>query len=62
MVDARGFACPLPVVMVQKAIPAEQPQSLEVLVDAQVAVENVSRFAASQGYCVVVSTEHDDFH
>ena len=33
MVDARGYLCPMPVVMVQKALEAEHPDTLEVLVD-----------------------------
>lgn len=52
MIDARGLSCPMPVVMTQKAIQKDAPASLEVLVDAQVAVENVTRYARSQGYQV----------
>lgn len=54
MVDARGLSCPVPVVMVQKAVKANNPKELEVLVDAKVCVENVTRFANSQGYEVTV--------
>ena len=34
MVDARGYLCPMPVVMVQKALEAEHPDTLEVQVTA----------------------------
>ena len=51
-VDARGFACPQPVIMAQKAIKADAPGELEVLVDNKCAVENVTRFGESQGYSV----------
>lgn len=61
MVDARGLSCPVPVVMVQKAVNAEKPSELEVLVDARVCVENVTRFANSQGYDVEVTEQGDDF-
>ena len=44
-VDARGYSCPMPVVMVQKAVKADAPAALEVLVDNQCSVENVTRFA-----------------
>ena len=44
-VDARGYSCPMPVVMVQKAVKADAPATLEVLVDNQCSVENVTRFA-----------------
>ena len=52
MIDARGLSCPMPVVMTQKAVREEAPAVLEVLVDAQVAVENITRYARSQGYQV----------
>ncbi len=61
MVDARGYACPMPVVMVQKEVKANDPQQLEVLVDNQCALENVTRFANNQGYSVTSSKEDEDF-
>ena len=61
MVDARGYSCPIPVVMVQQAVKAENPDSLTVLVDEQVCVENVTRFANASGYKVTVSRDGDDF-
>ena len=59
-VDARGFACPQPVIMAQKAIKANAPSELEVLVDNKCAVENVTRFGESQGYTVTVANSDDD--
>lgn len=61
MVDARGLVCPMPVVMVQKAVKSENPNSLEVLVDNQCAVENVTRFGKSNGYQVAVAEENGEF-
>ncbi|MBR3136578.1 MAG: sulfurtransferase TusA family protein [Clostridia bacterium] len=61
MVDARGYSCPIPVVMVQRAVKAEDPQNLTVLVDEQVCVENVTRFAKASGYSVTVTRDGDDF-
>ena len=61
MVDARGLSCPMPVVMVQKEVNKNSPAELTVLVDNQCAVENVSRFAGSQGYKVSVNADGDDF-
>ena len=49
MIDARGLSCPMPVVMVQ------------VLVDARVAVENISRFARSKGYGIAVEEQGGDY-
>lgn len=61
MVDARGYACPMPVVMVQKEVKSNQPEALEVLVDNRCALENVTRFANNQGYSVTSSQENEDF-
>ena len=61
MVDARGLLCPMPVVMVQKAVKANNPDTLDVLVDDPCAVENVTRFAGSQGYKVTVTEDGADF-
>ena len=61
MVDARGLLCPMPVVMVQKEVKANHPEALDVLVDDPCAVENVSRFAGSQGYTVTVTEDGADF-
>lgn len=60
MVDARGYSCPMPVIMVQKAVKKENGD-LEVLVDNQCAVDNVTRFAENQGYTVTVEPEGSDF-
>ena len=61
MIDARGLLCPMPVVMVQKEVKKNAPAQLEVLVDNRCAVENVSRFAAGQGYAVAVEEQGGDF-
>ena len=61
MIDTRGLSCPTPVVMVQKAIKNGAPAKLEVPSDAMVAVENITRFARSQGYQVEVAAEGSDF-
>ena len=60
MVDTRGMSCPIPVVMVQKAV-KDAPAALEVLADAEVAVENITRFASSRGYKVAVEDCGGDF-
>lgn len=61
MVDARGYSCPMPVVMVRKAVQSGQPDKLEVLVDNQCSVENVTRFAKNNGYQVEVSDYEGDY-
>ena len=60
MIDARGLACPLPVIQVQRAIEKKHPATLEVLVDNNPAVQNVTRFANHVGYTVTVKPLEDD--
>ncbi len=62
MIDARGQSCPIPVVMVQEAVKkGNNPKELKVMVDARVCVENITRYADSQGYKVDVKEEGGDF-
>ena len=42
-VDARGFSCPVPVIKTKEAIEALPSGEIIVLVDEEVAKENVSR-------------------
>lgn len=51
IVDARGLACPLPVVNTKKAT-AEMQQggTVTVLVDNEIAVQNLQKFATQKGY------------
>lgn len=49
-VDARGYSCPVPLLMVQEEIKKTDPAELEVLIDAPCAVENIQRFAYHNGY------------
>lgn len=52
-VDARGLSCPQPVIMTLGEIRSKEAAGeLEVLVDTQTSVENVSRLASSQGWKV----------
>ncbi|MEG1584818.1 MAG: sulfurtransferase TusA family protein, partial [Anaerovorax sp.] len=56
-VDARGCACPEPVLKVKRAMNGA-PDSIEVLVDNNTAVQNITRFATGKG-CKVEVTETD---
>lgn len=53
-IDARGLSCPQPVIETRKAI-FEKVTSFSVLVDNIAAKENVSRFATTMKYDVVVN-------
>lgn len=60
IVDARGLLCPEPVVRTQHAV-KDGISELTVLVDAEAAKENVTRFAVSRGYKVAVQQEGVDY-
>ena len=61
-VDAIGQQCPIPVVKATRALgEMTEPGTLEVLVDNQCSVENVTRFAENSGYKVAVAPEGQDF-
>ena len=55
-VDARGLACPQPVVLTKKALEDIPEGEILVLVDTENARDNVVRLAESQG-CTAMSTE-----
>lgn len=49
LVDARGLNCPMPVVNAKAAIDQmEEPGEVKVLVDNEIAVQNLVKFAASK--------------
>ena len=53
IIDCNGMACPLPVVNAKKAAEAMNPGDvLTVLVDNEIAVQNLSRFAEHKGFGV----------
>ena len=60
IIDCKGMACPLPVVNAKKA--AEELCSgdvLTVLVDNEIAVQNLTRFAEHKGFVVSAEKKHD---
>ena len=50
-IDARGYACPQPVIMTKKAV-EKNGAPLKVLVDDKTPLENVTRFAKNAGFKV----------
>lgn len=53
IIDCRGVACPLPVVNTKKAAEeANAGDQLTVLVDNEIAVQNLQRFASHKGFAV----------
>ena len=61
MIDARGYACPKPVLMTDEEIKNNNPSELVVLVDNRSAENNVANFAMSKGYKVTHEREGRDF-
>ena len=61
IIDAKGMACPQPVILTKKAL--EQQDSITVIVDNTAAVENVSRMGTKSG-CAVDTEKREDgtFH
>lgn len=59
-IDARGCACPEPVLMVKKAC-VQNIKEIEVKVDNPAAFENVKRFAANNNYNVAFTHEGTEY-
>lgn len=55
-VDARGLSCPVPVVKTKQAIESNPSDEITVLIDSNVAKENVTRLAESKKYSIEVET------
>lgn len=60
VIDARGLACPQPVVLTKKGL--EESDQLTTVVDNSVAVENVTRLAKSKGCTVQVEEKEGDYY
>jgi selenium metabolism protein YedF len=59
-VDARGLACPQPVINTRKAL--SETDQVTVIVDNATARENVQRMAESRGYDVSVQEQSDGIY
>ncbi len=60
IVDARGFSCPQPVILAQKAI-IDGQYPIEVFVDTVTSRENVRRMAEKLGCIVEIMQMEDEF-
>jgi selenium metabolism protein YedF len=60
-IDARGKACPEPVVMTKRTIESLEEETLTVVVDNRASCENVERFARSQGCHVKVGQKDEGY-
>ncbi|MDR2503292.1 MAG: sulfurtransferase TusA family protein [Deltaproteobacteria bacterium] len=60
IIDARGLSCPHPVLLAKKAILSGESGPIEILVDAEIAVENISRTASYYGWNVDITPNERD--
>lgn len=61
VVDVRGLSCPEPVIKTKEALEALTSDEIVVLIDREVAKENVLRLAMSFGCMVDVVEEDGEF-
>jgi selenium metabolism protein YedF len=59
-IDARGLACPEPVVQVRKAMSEPDVATVQVTVDSDVSVENIQRMASTMQWDVGVEPHGGD--
>jgi len=60
IVDARGLACPQPVILTGKAL--KEVDAVTVIVDDETPMQNVSRMATQKGFNVQVEEKGGDFY
>jgi selenium metabolism protein YedF len=60
-IDARGLACPAPVLQTKTLLQEKTPTSVRVLVDNPAAQQNVQRFLESQGFQTALEQKGPDF-
>jgi selenium metabolism protein YedF len=60
-IDARGLACPAPVLQTRAALDQESVQAVKVIIDNVAAQQNVSRFLTSRGFQTQVLEEGADY-
>jgi selenium metabolism protein YedF len=60
-IDARGLACPAPVLQTKAAIDDKNVTALCVIVDNEAAKQNVRRFLESNHYQTDIKEDHDNF-
>ena len=60
-IDARGLACPAPVLQTKAAIEEANPDLIKVIVDNEASKQNVCRFLESQNFETSVKEEVNNF-
>ena len=57
--DARGFSCPEPMVMIKKALKTEK--ELTMLLDTKGAAQNCESYAAREGFNTVLTSKDGEW-
>ncbi|MEJ2170310.1 MAG: sulfurtransferase-like selenium metabolism protein YedF [Desulfobacterales bacterium] len=60
-IDARGLACPAPVLQTRAALLEEKPAGVRIVVDNAASQQNVQRFLESQGFQTKLEQEGADY-
>jgi selenium metabolism protein YedF len=60
-IDARGLACPAPVLQTRAALQEEKPAGVRVVVDNAASQQNVQRFLESQGFQTTLEQDGVDY-
>jgi len=60
-IDARGLACPAPVLLTKEAVDRDLASVIQVVVDNEASKQNVMRFLDSQGFRIRDERRGDDF-
>jgi selenium metabolism protein YedF len=61
-IDARGLACPAPVLQTKAAVEDVKPDVIKVIVDNEASKQNVCRFLQSQHFDIDVQKHGNDFY
>jgi selenium metabolism protein YedF len=60
-IDARGLACPAPVLQTKATLHDDNPASVRVVVDNAASQQNVQRFLESQGFRTELEQDGNDY-
>ena len=60
-IDARGLACPAPVLQAKSALLQDHCTEISIVVDNPAAQQNVQRFLESQGYQTALEQNNNDY-
>jgi selenium metabolism protein YedF len=61
-IDARGLACPAPVLQTKAAVDEGSPNEIKIIVDNEASKQNVCRFLTSQNFDIDVQAHGNDFY